>query len=825
MDVVFHPYLDPAVISANKIHMAPGAWNPRSINWDWEGILENAIELEENQHEPGHKLRPFLWMALPVLSLAVYNQVCDGLNLFLSPQETKSNKYHPLNLLLAGFMGVLVAKAAKLTLSGDPIIGVLNQIYTHGNGVSGKTSGRKVISEKTMDEFLSRFRFPDVEIAKKVYLAVNGDEGFFLLGMVLFMHYSFDTKLQDFRHRLLKHAEDKSNVQKVPVKVIESHPKKQERKIAVAPEESGVSFHQVMNDLQRDIAAIDLEHEENKAKIEMGVKEVSKKMKKKTKIDVKKELFGLGGVRAVESREEVKTADDQALLSPSHPHLPPKSKLQSPESTVQSLSRSTVQSPRNGTPVQIEKDSPGKSPLVQSPLPHPSSLDLDLGNDDSDDFRRTVDMLQDLFPAVPLSELKILVQLSGDIDELIEYLFEEQECHRLLQEQLHQPEVVTKVYAAEVHQLKEMFPNIDIDAIEQAFELHHADLESTTEFLLSNVGDNDDFANYSTPRPQNQQDTIENLLGVPPAVARAYLLHSGKLADAICEILLWYRAEAKQPEEPTRGRRVQRGTTRRSQAPRRYQYRANSPEAIELKDTYNLNPELQTRFTWNFMAKTLEFFQGSPDLVLPVMTGLIDHNLAQSVSARFAVISKRKQPTQLTKEEKAQIQLSLPVPEPQMQTMPKTFAAAANEHRHLQWSLVSGNSNKALVGASFANYKQQQQSSIPEDARNQLERARNGQLLDLHGFTVGVASTITRLALNIWWAKERQCREEQGQLHKYGLQAVFVSPLSVITGRGLHSAGGVPVVRMAVQRLLKMGNYVYDERVGAFVVEGKRDRT
>lgn len=72
-----------------------------------------------------------------------------------------------------------------------------------------------------------------------------------------------------------------------------------------------------------------------------------------------------------------------------------------------------------------------------------------------------------------------------------------------------------------------------------------------------------------------------------------------------------------------------------------------------------------------------------------------------------------------------------------------------------------------------------------------------------------------------WWSDELYHRENNGgKLHL--TKANHVGPLKVITGRGIHSAGGIPKVKNAVIRYLDTHKYLYDDNASAFIVKGKK---
>lgn len=96
-----------------------------------------------------------------------------------------------------------------------------------------------------------------------------------------------------------------------------------------------------------------------------------------------------------------------------------------------------------------------------------------------------------------------------------------------------------------------------------------------------------------------------------------------------------------------------------------------------------------------------------------------------------------------------------------------------------------------------------------------------GDTLDFHGWLPEDAATTAAQRLARWWAAELAQRElNNTRLNQ--IEAVHVSPVTLVTGRGLHSTGGVPRVRIRVQRMLDELNYVYIEEPSRFTVTGRR---
>ena len=102
-----------------------------------------------------------------------------------------------------------------------------------------------------------------------------------------------------------------------------------------------------------------------------------------------------------------------------------------------------------------------------------------------------------------------------------------------------------------------------------------------------------------------------------------------------------------------------------------------------------------------------------------------------------------------------------------------------------------------------------------------LDRIFQDYRADFHGFRPEEATRVSNILLSSWWSEEVLGREMSNI--KQELNKPFcVSPYVIVTGRGIHSIGGVSKVRKAVKKLLDDQNYVYNEEASYFEVTGKK---
>lgn len=110
-----------------------------------------------------------------------------------------------------------------------------------------------------------------------------------------------------------------------------------------------------------------------------------------------------------------------------------------------------------------------------------------------------------------------------------------------------------------------------------------------------------------------------------------------------------------------------------------------------------------------------------------------------------------------------------------------------------------------------------------EPTNDQLSHLFDTFRLDFHGLQPSEAVNILLRGLDIWWKAEIEQRELT--LKRLNLVNVCcVQPLLVITGRGIHSLGGISNVRIQVRKTLKNSSYVFDEGPSFFTIYGKRTR-
>ncbi|KAG0662974.1 hypothetical protein C6P45_000926 [Maudiozyma exigua] len=138
-------------------------------------------------------------------------------------------------------------------------------------------------------------------------------------------------------------------------------------------------------------------------------------------------------------------------------------------------------------------------------------------------------------------------------------------------------------------------------------------------------------------------------------------------------------------------------------------------------------------------------------------------------------------------------------------------------------SWKSRKNNNLTTVPIAAHYTQTNNSLSLPDTRSFLYNLFDNYKLDFHGLLPSQATDILSKALRKWWDKEIEEREMSNK--RFNLVNVCcVNPLIVITGRGIHSVGGISKVRIQVRKYLNSSTFVFDEEPSFFVIYGKKSK-
>lgn len=322
----------------------------------------------------------------------------------------------------------------------------------------------------------------------------------------------------------------------------------------------------------------------------------------------------------------------------------------------------------------------------------------------------------------------------------------------------------------ELMKLRNVFPTESEGRLKRALGENDNNVEKAIEALMSKDVTMDEFRAVTGLL----EDIIETYLQKHSCPMQA-------LADLVCN----YRKKKKVTRSKVQDSRNlgARSLTRVLQ----YTYQEDSREAKELRQQVQDDPPLQ-QINYAFLVKCLIFFEGKVDSVVRIAYLFVDQDASSLTYDEKLGLS-----AVFTEEQKAADILRKAKDKPQKQWVFSPKPASSNFKEYQPPARVSSVPPTKLV---------------PEK-------------VDLHGLRIGEAVDRARRDVNDWWAQEVSARQSHGILSKFGHTAVFIEPLSVIVGRGLHSAGG-PKLRKPVMKMLDDNKFLYREDIGRFVVTGKR---
>ncbi|RLV89944.1 Ubiquitin-binding protein CUE2 [Spathaspora sp. JA1] len=321
-------------------------------------------------------------------------------------------------------------------------------------------------------------------------------------------------------------------------------------------------------------------------------------------------------------------------------------------------------------------------------------------------------------------------------------------------------------YDATVYQLYEMFPNLPLDFLSQKLQEYNNDLETTAMHLLQPI-------TTTTTNQWNQMDDIITKIQnyfIEYNLEKSDIIHyvrlnKGDYYDSMIGIISNCRPRVVQTTSS--GGRVQRGAKKSTSLTKyitsTYKYDTRSQEAQELWSFYNSNPQLQT-INKQLLINCLEFFQGQVYKVIEFITELI---------------SNKPQGKPIIK----------------VELTPRQTATKTTTTR-LEQELTS------LEQKQFNNYI-------------------TNHKIDLHNFSLPSSIKLLKLVLQHWWDQELAYRQDHGKFEKFTSLA-SIGSLTIITGRGIHSIGGVSPIKQYVLQYLTKTDYIFQEKIGSFEVKGRR---
>lgn len=107
------------------------------------------------------------------------------------------------------------------------------------------------------------------------------------------------------------------------------------------------------------------------------------------------------------------------------------------------------------------------------------------------------------------------------------------------------------------------------------------------------------------------------------------------------------------------------------------------------------------------------------------------------------------------------------------------------------------------------------------DVEQRIKEAKRTFHIDFHNLSVQNAVYALEEIVNYWW--DTELRDRTLRNSKYGhTTALHVLPLVIVTGRGLHSGGGIPKIKNATVNYLTANGFKFEEDISRITVCGKR---
>lgn len=373
-----------------------------------------------------------------------------------------------------------------------------------------------------------------------------------------------------------------------------------------------------------------------------------------------------------------------------------------------------------------------------------------------------LDLLVDLFPAVPRSELVARISSCDNFDTLVDQLLVESQNPTVQHDLQTVPENVHQT------ELQFMFPHINPGKIAETLKQHDNNFQDAANALMD----------PNQPKQASQPD-LTDLCGLSPQTTEPYVKkHAGDAIKALIDILATFCHQKQK-----RTSRVQKGAVDSLYVPL-YVYKSSSKEAAELNECILQNRQLQ-KLNYAFLKRLLVFFKGNVVKVLAAAVAIVDAH-----KERFTFDFTLKLDAEV---------FSTPKP-----SLSDVLRAGPSNSSNFQPTQLAARESTAVVPNSSIKRPSAVKSS-----------------LDLHGYTVLDAQEAAEDAVDSWWQEELRLREEEGFFSRYGRKCRFLEPLSIVTGRGIHSQGG-PKIRGLVMRMLTTRGFQFEDDGGRLVVIGKK---
>lgn len=219
---------------------------------------------------------------------------------------------------------------------------------------------------------------------------------------------------------------------------------------------------------------------------------------------------------------------------------------------------------------------------------------------------------------------------------------------------------------------------------------------------------------------------------------------------------------------------------------RTYVFTEDSKEAQELQEILRSNSTLRS-INRAFLKRALTFYRGDMSMTMSLALLIIEADLSCATY----------------KTEQSDLNLE--------EGFKMSSGSSKNSH------LSSGRRDRPARTSSLTLQNDEHYSK----GQQMIEHVFDSPRLDFHGFVPKDAIQVLKICLDRWWTQELSEREMNRQKLSIS-RALNVVPLEVVTGRGIHSAGGVSTLKIKVRAFLNNNNYLFSEESAYFVIEGKK---
>lgn len=422
-----------------------------------------------------------------------------------------------------------------------------------------------------------------------------------------------------------------------------------------------------------------------------------------------------------------------------------------------------------------------------------------------------VSQLSELFPDKKFKELQeALNSCDGDFDLTVDYLSDDSQ--------------------SKLHSLYSMFPTVPSNDIRSALEEHNGNVEKATEIIL-----NTQFIAQlqvqekrkkfvpleSEPAPETKgwseiESDIEKILkltGITSKQARS--LYYSNDHDPYLAVLNAVNGYAGPQSAPAAimvpsGQRVQGAIPKRYEEhkiPKKLSSNELSLKYDQVHQMQFLSPRF-LKFDKPFVEKCVGLLDGDVDSTWTLLSWLLS-NKPKSKGPQWTQLNSSS--NSFKSFESSPSTSSSPEVSGSLRDSKEKLLRTKDPHVTAYYQQEYAKLKKQEIDASKRSHLNEEDSRVDQAARSGM--------LDLHLLPVENALNATKRTLAEWWNEELSLRETNGVKKSHNCS--LVDPIKVLTGRGIHSKGGISRIKIAVRKFLE-GSYNYEEESSYFLVYGKR---